>query len=100
MAPQPAALVALVVALLSHPVLAQQAPPAVRDLNPGKPVKDHLQPFTPWAKTFIDYTVRLVNAQENLREKGDERVRAAGMYGEYGYLKFLHVLIIRFKNTK
>src|SRR5574337_146487 len=32
---------------------------------------------------FIDYTVRLVNAQENLREKGDERVRAAGMYGEY-----------------
>src|SRR5574338_631757 len=50
MAPQPAALVALVVALLSHPVLAKQAPPAVRDLNPGKPVKDHLQPFTPWAK--------------------------------------------------
>src|SRR5574337_218434 len=46
MAPQPAALVALVVALLSHPVLAQQAPQAVRDLNPGKLAKDHLQPFT------------------------------------------------------
>lgn len=74
MAPQPAALVALVVALLSHPVLAQQAPPAVRDLNPGKPVKDHLQPFTPWAKMS-----RLAPSDSHTREQCADPQRAALM---------------------